>query len=426
MRFGDRDSLNSCSDHGGNSSGPNLRLVRTQDIQGEERSKRLEVGRIIVGNTPEGARLANYLPLEMWECRVVASNGAQRWERSLAGWCGVTVSIQHTPEWLSKLPGPGESLRMCAGMDSITAHPQFWECGFSGGPCRGSSCLLRSCHQLTGWSGVTYRTAWAVEPRCRCSYAYGRRVAVGPQTGERSWEFLCDLWRAVAPLFAPWCAEGEMPTCANLNHYGGEGSCVRWHRDDEALFGEQGESKLIVSVSIGYSALFRWKPRSSPDSVADSCWLHHGDLLVMDGRCQDEYLHCTDPRLDGERVNITYRWLKNHLPQCPVGTGVVCCFPTCVRGSSVSVCAGFHGSGWELDTFPVVLAWVGDCAVGLPHPCGTLAPTEEGGSIWMCFFHFDTHTILGVMQRKILELMSVHGDWVFLGVLGVLGSPDFT
>ena len=52
-----------------------------------------------------------------------------------------------------------------------------------------------------------------------------------------------------------------------------------------------------------------------------------------------EYLHSTDSRLDGERVNITYRWVKNHLPQCPVGAGVVCCLPACVRGSSVSVCA---------------------------------------------------------------------------------------
>ena len=98
---------------------------------------------------------------------------------------------------------------------------------------------------------------------------------------------------------APWCAVGDVPTCANLNYYGGPGSCVRWHSDNEVLFGGRGESKLIVSVSIGFSALFRWKPRPSPDCEADSTWLHHGDLLVMDGRCQDEYLHSTDPRLDG-------------------------------------------------------------------------------------------------------------------------------
>ena len=27
--------------------------------------------------------------------------------------------------------------------------------------------------------------------------------------------------------------------------------CVSWHRDDEPLFGEYGEAKLIVSVSLG-------------------------------------------------------------------------------------------------------------------------------------------------------------------------------
>ena len=137
-----------------------------------------------------------------------------------------------------------------------------------------------------------------------------------------------------------------------LNYYGGSGSCVRWHCDDEVLFGRQGESKLIVSVSIGFSALFRSKPRPSPDSEADSCWLHHGDLLVMDGRCQGEYFHSTDPRLDGERVNVTFRWLKNHLPQCPLGAGMVCCLPTCVKGLPVPVCAGSERlvcfSGWVL------------------------------------------------------------------------------
>ena len=55
---------------------------------------------------------------------------------------------------------------------------------------------------------------------------------------------------------APWCADGEMPTCANLNLYGGSGSRVRWHSDNEGLFGKQEEYKLIVSMSFGVSALF--------------------------------------------------------------------------------------------------------------------------------------------------------------------------
>ena len=128
---------------------------------------------------------------------------------------------------------------------------------------------------------------------------------------------------------APWCADGEMPTCANLNLYGGSGSRVRWHSDNEGLFGRQGESKLIVSMSFGVSALFKWKPGPSLDSDASSSWLHHG---VMDGSCQGEYLHCTDPL----RVNITFRWIRKLVPRCPLAAGVVCCLPTCAKGSLVS------------------------------------------------------------------------------------------
>ena len=115
-----------------------------------------------------------------------------------------------------------------------------------------------------------------------------------------------------------------MPTCANLNFHGGSGSRVRWHSDN----GKQEESKLIVSMSFGVSALFKWTPGPSLDSDASSSWLHHGDLLVMDGCRQDEYLHCTDPLQGGERVNITFRWIRNHVPRCPLATGVVCCLPT--------------------------------------------------------------------------------------------------
>ena len=97
-------------------------------------------------------------------------------------------------------------------------------------------------------------------------------------------------------------APGEVPTGANLNIYGGSGSCVRWHSDDVALFGDRGNPKLIVSLGQGSSVLFNWKPRAHPDSDESSCWLHHENLLVMDGCCQDEYLHRAVLRLGGGRA----------------------------------------------------------------------------------------------------------------------------
>ena len=35
-------------------------------------------------------------------------------------------------------------------------------------------------------------------------------------------------------------------------------------------------------------------------------------------------------------MNITFRWIRNHVPRCPLATGVVCCLPTCAKGSLVS------------------------------------------------------------------------------------------
>ena len=365
--YGDGSLCMMCDTHGTRNSCvinsvQNLRLVRRPEHREETKllkaSSGIQVGFPVVDNVPGNASLVDYLrwapkkwPVEGWECRTVLTPWVEKVKCFLAGGCEVVSTIMRVSEWYPVSTGPGEPLRTALGWTPLLRTPSSGVWLFRGA-VRGEQLLAALVSSVDWVPRGTYRTAWAVEPRCLCSYAYGRRVAVGPHTGCRSWELLRDLWRAIAPHMAPWCAIGDVPTCANLNYYGGSGSCVRWHSDDEVLFGGRGESKLIVSVSVGFSALFRWKPRSCPDCEADSTWLHHGDLLVMDGRCQDEYLHSTDPRLDGERVNITFRWLKNHVPKCPLGTGVMCCLPTCVKGLPVPVYAGLKGlvwySGWVL------------------------------------------------------------------------------
>ena len=125
-----------------------------------------------------------------------------------------------------------------------------------------------------------------------------------------------------------------MPTAANLNLHGGRDSCVRWHCDDEPLFGEGGggKSKLMVSVSFGCQALFWWKGKSCPDGEEHLCCLGHGDILVMKSQCQDEFLHCTDPGLEQERINVTCRWIKQHSVSCSLRARVACCLPTWCAG----------------------------------------------------------------------------------------------
>ena len=91
-----------------------------------------------------------------------------------------------------------------------------------------------------GTSEAFMRGGLGTEVIVSCSYVYGRDTAIGPHTEGRCWPLLAGVWRAIALLMTPWCAEGEVPTASNLNLYRGRNSCVRWHCDDEPLFGGLG------------------------------------------------------------------------------------------------------------------------------------------------------------------------------------------
>ena len=93
-------------------------------------------------------------------------------------------------------------------------------------------------------------------------------------------------------------------------------------------------------------------------------------FLVVEVCCHDKYLHCTDPKLVGERVNITFRWIRNHLSRCPLGAGIVCCLAICARGSSVSSSEGMDWSALGFWVHLLVL-YVFFCICG-PRCCRTL------------------------------------------------------
>ena len=222
------------------------------------------------------------------------------------------------PDYSPEPPGPGRIIRNMLGWSQLekTAGSGVWL--FRGALQEMN--LFSSLAAAGDWERKgSYRTAWAVpcDSSCTCSYAYGQGAAIGPHTGEQCWPLLAGVWRAIAPLMKPWCAEGEVPTAANLNHYRGWNSCVGWHCGGEPLFGKCGDAKLIVSVSLGSSVVFRRRRRSCPDDEGHLCRLGHGDILVMDGQCQDEFLHRTDPGREQERINITFRWVTQHVSSCP-------------------------------------------------------------------------------------------------------------
>jgi len=92
-----------------------------------------------------------------------------------------------------------------------------------------------------------------------------------------------------------------------LNYYRDGRDSVAWHADDEP---ELGTEPTIASWSLGARRTFAAKPRAGGDGwkVQLGC----GDLLVMSGRSQLDYLHSVPKttKAIGPRVNLTFRLVK--------------------------------------------------------------------------------------------------------------------
>ena len=228
-------------------------------------------------------------------------------------------------------PGRGLDIRQSMGWTKVcsTARSGIWVLK---GNARARMLPENLDHLRVRWiSRGTYETAWVTPGHdCLCSYKYGHGAAVRPQTNDAIWRGVIGLWGRVAPLLSPWCGRRELPTGVNLNRYSVPSSCIRWHSDNEPWFGPQNSPKLIVSMSLGNSVEF--KVRRVRCSVPSLITLDHGDLLVMDGSTQSEYVHCTASGLQGPRVNLTFRWVAQHIASCPLAGVVGCVLPSCVQG----------------------------------------------------------------------------------------------
>lgn len=89
------------------------------------------------------------------------------------------------------------------------------------------------------------------------------------------------------------------------NRYRDGSDSVAWHADDEV---ELGPDPVIAAVSVGASRSFQLKRRADPVDRR-SIVLHHGDLLIMSGPTQTEWLHRVPrtTRAVGERISLTFR-----------------------------------------------------------------------------------------------------------------------
>ncbi len=90
-----------------------------------------------------------------------------------------------------------------------------------------------------------------------------------------------------------------------LNRYRSGRDSVAWHND--RLLSERARP-VIASLTLGATRAFDLRPKTAPGRVV-SVDLDHGDLIVMRGETQRHWDHrvAKDPRISGERVNLTFR-----------------------------------------------------------------------------------------------------------------------
>lgn len=91
-----------------------------------------------------------------------------------------------------------------------------------------------------------------------------------------------------------------------LNRYRSGMDSMGWHADHEPELGAQ---PVIASVSLGVARTFDL--RHNKTGVVRSFQLKGGSLLVMKGNTQAQWRHRVpkEPRVIGERVNLTFRWV---------------------------------------------------------------------------------------------------------------------
>ncbi|CAJ1392431.1 unnamed protein product [Effrenium voratum] len=126
----------------------------------------------------------------------------------------------------------------------------------------------------------------------------------------------------------PGLNQAAWPNSANINLYRDGRQGVGWHADDELLFRGKDSDCPVVSISLGAAREF-WialKDQNGSDPETRSIVeldLCDGDLLTMEGRLQRHCLHLvpkSNPRepVREERVNITFRWVREHRYRCPL------------------------------------------------------------------------------------------------------------
>lgn len=163
---------------------------------------------------------------------------------------------------------------------------------------------------------IPRKTCWMVKAGCDCKYRYGG-IEVAPQKFPSWMNELMELVLKPCGL-----SQKDWPNSCNLNLYEDGGMTVGWHADDEKLFQGRFRDCRIISLSLGATRKFELRLNWPEEEEAQitRLTLRGGDLLTMEGMTQKHFQHRVPREGTKEpRINLTWRWVKKHLPGCPSG-----------------------------------------------------------------------------------------------------------
>jgi alkylated DNA repair dioxygenase AlkB len=144
-------------------------------------------------------------------------------------------------------------------------------------------------------------TAWQGEPDAVYVYSGIRNIP-------RPWTSAVAELKAAAETMS-----GARFNSVLLNRYRSGADSMGWHADREPELGKQ---PVIASVSLGVARTFDL--RHNQTGVVQSFALKGGSLLVMKGNTQAQWRHRVpkEPRVSGERINLTFRWVIPRTDVC--------------------------------------------------------------------------------------------------------------
>lgn len=184
--------------------------------------------------------------------------------------------------------------------------------------------LFEQVKECTQWqtppdSGPAPRqVAWMTKKGCSCKYRYGGVELESQEFPQQMQELLGRVMKLCGGGNADW------PDSCSLNFYEDGAASLGWHADDEALFQGKFEDIRIISLSLGQARTFELRrnwPQAGETEV-QKLRLSSGDIMTMEGMMQKHFQHripkegCVEPR-----INLTWRWIRKHYPECPAFRG---------------------------------------------------------------------------------------------------------